>query len=357
LLPIGDCLFTHPKFEFCVGIAARSVMERLNVSDREMTSVVIDALRLRCKNNATTLQRAARHALEARMTYLRDFGAGLMANSIPYGPEKFYSAGIWLNPDAWGYDQKQLAQRRNAAVGTRTNGESNGESHTDRMAGVREFIESNAAAIDATGLLPEIVTKLRDLAPNAVTMQFEDLDWELQDLDDQVCAELVKLAPEEELTALTEKVEAELAPYRGKMQPQQLEQVRTQYIERRLREARGVPRLSLFYMPPAGSQPKPRVGVDLDPWRLVKAELARQLARLPQAQRDKAQVLYSKWVEPVELASVEMDGDAPVWKLRSPHRDKTERVLAKFRRVVAPAIRKVAGAEVQIKIVEKERKP
>ncbi|MCU1226379.1 MAG: hypothetical protein JWQ42_4472, partial [Edaphobacter sp.] len=40
----------------------------------------------------------------------------------------------------------------------------------------------------------------------------------------------------------------ELAPYRGKMQAVQIKQVQQQFLQKRLLEARRLPRLSLFYM-------------------------------------------------------------------------------------------------------------
>jgi len=61
-------------------------------------------------------------------------------------------------------------------------------------------------------------------------------------------ATLVAGAPEEELTALREQAARELAPYRGRMQAAQIKQVQMQFLQKRLLEARGLPRLSLFYI-------------------------------------------------------------------------------------------------------------
>ena len=46
---------------------------------------------------------------------------------------------------------------------------------------------------------------------------------------------------------LEAEVEAELAPYRGRMPEQVLEQIRDEARARRLLEAHGLPRLSLFH--------------------------------------------------------------------------------------------------------------
>jgi hypothetical protein len=61
-------------------------------------------------------------------------------------------------------------------------------------------------------------------------------------------AALVTAAPEDELVTLREQATRELAPYRSKMKAVQIKQVRQQFIQKRLLEARKLPRLSLFYM-------------------------------------------------------------------------------------------------------------
>jgi hypothetical protein len=50
------------------------------------------------------------------------------------------------------------------------------------------------------------------------------------------------------LTGLREQAARELAPYKGKMQAVQIRQVQQQFLQKRLLEARRLPRLSLFYM-------------------------------------------------------------------------------------------------------------
>ena len=48
--------------------------------------------------------------------------------------------------------------------------------------------------------------------------------------------------------AVREAAAAEIAPYRAKMPAMQVKQVQQQFLQKRLMEARGLPRLSLFYM-------------------------------------------------------------------------------------------------------------
>jgi hypothetical protein len=58
----------------------------------------------------------------------------------------------------------------------------------------------------------------------------------------------VTSANEDEMVALREQAARELAPYRGKMQATQIKQVQQQFLQKRMLEARRLPRLSLFYM-------------------------------------------------------------------------------------------------------------
>ena len=113
---------------------------------------------------------------------------------------------------------------------------------------VRAYLEQNAATIEATGLEPAIAHRLRELAEHASLANLEELDRTLTVLEEKMFAELLVSAPEEELVALREQAARELAAYRGKMQAVQIRQVQQQFLQKRLLDARGLPRLSLFYM-------------------------------------------------------------------------------------------------------------
>ena len=115
---------------------------------------------------------------------------------------------------------------------------------SDRVAA---FLISNAQAIEPTD--PAIAGRLRELAATVAETSLEDLDRTLTVLEEKMFASLLASAPEEELVALREQAARELAPYRGRMQAVQIRQVQQQFLQTRLLEARGLPRLSLFYMP------------------------------------------------------------------------------------------------------------
>ena len=50
------------------------------------------------------------------------------------------------------------------------------------------------------------------------------------------------------MVAWREQAARELAPYRPRMQPAQLKQVTQQFLNKRMLDGSGLPRLSLFYM-------------------------------------------------------------------------------------------------------------
>ena len=113
---------------------------------------------------------------------------------------------------------------------------------------VSAYLLRNAAAIERSGLQPALAERLRELAASAGEKGLEELDRSLTVLEEKMFAGLLAEAPEEELFGLREQAVRELAPYRGKMQAVQIKQVQQQFLQKRLLEARGLPRLSLFYM-------------------------------------------------------------------------------------------------------------
>src|SRR5258707_15879932 len=123
---------------------------------------------------------------------------------------------------------------------------------------VSRYLELNAVAIEATTLNPpadamaiEVTGRLRALAVGLraePVQSLEELDRTLSVLEEKMFAALLTSAPEEELVTLREQASRELAPYRGKMQAVQIKQAQQQFLQKRLLEARKLPRLSLFYM-------------------------------------------------------------------------------------------------------------
>ena len=110
-----------------------------------------------------------------------------------------------------------------------------------------------AAASERTSSEPlaSIALRLRELAtgmhdPDA--MPLEDLDRILTVLEERMVDALRARASEEELVAIRQEADTELAPFRSKMSAVQLRQVLQQFLTRRLLQMHSLPRLSLFYM-------------------------------------------------------------------------------------------------------------
>src|SRR5262249_10745536 len=76
----------------------------------------------------------------------------------------------------------------------------------------------------------------------------EDLERHLTVLEEKLLAALTVATPEAELAALRAEADRAIGPYRSKMPGFQIEQLRKQFVHKRLFEKAKIPRLSLFYM-------------------------------------------------------------------------------------------------------------
>jgi hypothetical protein len=101
------------------------------------------------------------------------------------------------------------------------------------------------------GRLTEIAESLessRQLLDVAGTLDLEDLERRLTILDEKINALLTSHAPEDLMLKIRREVDGQLAVYRRKMKAEQLAMVDKQYVQKRLLEEFGMPRLSLFYL-------------------------------------------------------------------------------------------------------------
>lgn len=131
---------------------------------------------------------------------------------------------------------------------------------TERVA---RFLETNAHVLETATLTTadtdavrrETSRRLRELAEvmrGGTALPLDELDRTLTALEERLFAAVVSSAAEDELVQLREHADRELARYRGKMSAVQIKQVQAQFLQKRLLEVRGLPRLSLFYMDLAG---------------------------------------------------------------------------------------------------------
>jgi hypothetical protein len=101
-----------------------------------------------------------------------------------------------------------------------------------------------AAVQDASRTLLDLATGLKGTAAT----RLEDLERRLTVMEEKLFATLLAATPDEDLMAVRAEADRELAPYRRKMIPAQIDHLFKQYIHKRLLERYGIPRLSLFYM-------------------------------------------------------------------------------------------------------------
>lgn len=133
---------------------------------------------------------------------------------------------------------------------------------------IAEYVLRNAVELekiepDAAGLLrsaaSECVEVLRKLAAqenelgalNAsanIPPRLDDLERHLTVLEEKLLAALTVSTPDSDLVNVRAEADREMAPYRGKMPGFQMEQLRQQFVHKRLFEKAKIPRLSLFYL-------------------------------------------------------------------------------------------------------------
>ena len=114
---------------------------------------------------------------------------------------------------------------------------------------VRAYLVRNAATLRKTGL-EELAASLEALPLEALYADLEQLEQRLTAIEEKLIARLRSDASDESLFEARRTLDRELKPYRGKMSVEQLAMLEKQFLERKLLENKGLPRLSLFYLHP-----------------------------------------------------------------------------------------------------------
>jgi hypothetical protein len=112
---------------------------------------------------------------------------------------------------------------------------------------VKEFFGRNAAALRKTGH-EDLAASLEGLDLTVLYSDLEQLEQRLTAIEEKLIARLRAAASEEALFEARRALDRDLKPYRGKMTADQLAMLEKQFLERRLLESSGLPRLSLFYL-------------------------------------------------------------------------------------------------------------
>lgn len=112
---------------------------------------------------------------------------------------------------------------------------------------VRGYVQRNAALLRKAGM-EAIATSLEALNLDELYQDLEQLEQRLTALEEKMIAQLRASATEEALFEARRVLDQDLKPYRSKMSTEQLAMLEKQFLERRLLESAGLPRLSLFYL-------------------------------------------------------------------------------------------------------------
>ena len=104
--------------------------------------------------------------------------------------------------------------------------------------------ESAATFRSMAASLRELETAAAAEAP----LNLEEVEQRLTVLEERMFSALQAVADEQELVAVRAEMDRALAPVRQSMGTEQVELLRKQFLQRRLLEKAGLPRLSLFYL-------------------------------------------------------------------------------------------------------------
>jgi hypothetical protein len=110
---------------------------------------------------------------------------------------------------------------------------------------------SAGAVASAQATYSQVADSLEQLAAAGEAGGLADLELleqRLTVLEEKIIAAAMQAASEEELIQARTDMQRQLAPYRRKMSAEQLAMLEKQYLQRRILEAAGLPRLSLFYL-------------------------------------------------------------------------------------------------------------
>jgi hypothetical protein len=118
---------------------------------------------------------------------------------------------------------------------------------------IASFFRKNADALEkgSIGQAHEMASDLRELAVSLegkTAPRLEDLERRLTMMEEKLVAAMMASTKDEELVAIRAEADRELAPYRRKLPAAQIDHLQRQFMQKRLLEKAGVPRLSLFYL-------------------------------------------------------------------------------------------------------------
>jgi hypothetical protein len=112
---------------------------------------------------------------------------------------------------------------------------------------VQAHVERNADKLRAAGHA-DLAEALERLNLEELYRDLEQLEQRLTAIEEKMIARARAAASEDALFEARRALDQELKPYRGKMSAAQLATLERQFLDRKVLEAAGLPRLSLFYL-------------------------------------------------------------------------------------------------------------
>ena len=164
-------------------------------------------------------------------------GLGFCAQEVLAAAEEMKEAAVGAPPSPSpnkGFNQVEIAQflRRNAAHLLKA------------KLPAKPGVSPETVAIETARLLDELAQEIE----NRGDARLEDLERRLTVLEEKLFAVLLAAISDDEVIAVRAQADRELSAYGAKMPSVQIEQLRKQFVHKRLLQKYGVPRLSLFYM-------------------------------------------------------------------------------------------------------------
>ena len=145
------------------------------------------------------------------------------------------------------YCAQAIAMEVQAMVDGKTTAKSTTAAPPFSLDEVRGYIAGNAAALRKAGF-EELAVSLEALPVETLYSDLEQMEQRLAAIEEKMIARLRSGADDEALFEARRTLDRELKPYRGKMSAEQLSMLEKQFLERKLLENKGLPRLSLFYL-------------------------------------------------------------------------------------------------------------
>ncbi len=115
---------------------------------------------------------------------------------------------------------------------------------------LRTYLAGNVTTLEKQAGFEEVAASLAAIRDNVEEhyQDLEQLEQRLTALEEKLSAIVRTRVSDEELFQHRRELEATLRPYRGKMSAEQIAMLERQYLDRRIQEKAGLPRLSLFYL-------------------------------------------------------------------------------------------------------------